>query len=722
MDFDSAWRVEEGVGKVTLQLEVREAEAPALMLNGEGARLAALPVALTAATLHRATLVIDVPAGEKEVFRLAFRTGVRTRAYSDIQTVDGRDGLEEIEIDLEQVRPLEGGFDSIVCETIGNAATCGIVSLRFSRTSLLQFLPTPHDGPGLVSVGDDGRRGVALDADHPVALELDAPAGAEFQLSYRVGTEASFGDAVLVLEGGGFAGERLPLGVAEGMEWHVFRRTLSEAAAGQVRVSLEGSTAIGGEVIALVADAGALVRRGESLPATVLLITSDTHRGELLGVTSAGLVRTPALDALAARGLVFLDASATCNATNPSHIALMTGLHPRDTHVVTNRDPLGLRAHTLAEHFGAAGYRTAATFSAFHLGNDTSGLGQGFDRYDGPGAPTGNDFDAFKGAASAIRDGRETVARALANLDDAEGAPVFLWVHLFDAHAPYLPEGDFERRYQRSVTDVGAAGPGLPVPPNKVPRFLKGVTDPDVPWAKYRALVDYVDHVLTPLLQRPRVAAGITAFTSDHGESFGEHGIWWNHAGVYPATTHVPLVLAWPGAEASVVDVPVRQADLGMTLLLLAGLDPAKFQGRDLRHALEPKPQTSPRFTLGYHGRLASIDDGRWFLVLHLLEESSDDGKFTWQPGEVEIFDKLVDPRCERNLVESRLDQARALRKRLLDWLSAGDVEGFRAEYHVKAAIDSVLAELGYAGGAELTGEWYDPDRGDSFLERFGEH
>ncbi|MFT7077821.1 MAG: arylsulfatase A-like enzyme [Planctomycetota bacterium] len=262
----------------------------------------------------------------------------------------------------------------------------------------------------------------------------------------------------------------------------------------------------------------------------------------------------------------------------------------------------------------------------------------------------------------------------------------------------------------------------MSVPPNKVPRFLKGVTDPDIPWAKYRALVDYVDHVLTPLLQRPRVAAGITAFTSDHGESFGEHGIWWNHAGVYPATTHVPLVLAWPGAEASVVDVPVRQADLGMTLLLLAGLDPAKFQGRDLRHALEPKPRTSPRFTLGYHGRLASIDDGRWFLVLHLLEESSDDGKFTRQPGEVEIFDKLVDPRCERNLVESRLDQARALRERLLDWLSAGDVEGFRAEYHVKAAIDSVLAELGYAGGAELTGEWYDPDRGDSFLERFGEH
>jgi arylsulfatase A-like enzyme len=155
----------------------------------------------------------------------------------------------------------------------------------------------------------------------------------------------------------------------------------------------------------------------------VLLVTSDTHRGELLGTTAGGLVRTPALDALAARGVVFLDAMSTSNATNPSHAALMTGLHPRDTRVVTNRDPLARRAVTLAERFAAAGYRTAATYSAFHLDDATSGLGQGFDRYEGPGAPTGLDFDAFEGASSSVRDGALTVERALAHVDDGSAVP-----------------------------------------------------------------------------------------------------------------------------------------------------------------------------------------------------------------------------------------------------------------------------------------------------------
>ncbi|QDV06652.1 Sulfatase [Planctomycetes bacterium Poly30] len=720
-DFDAAWRVEPGVGQVMLALTEDEEALSELLLEGAGARLASLPLDLVAADLHRATLLLDVPPGEKEMIRLAFLTGPRVRAYSELLTVEGGSGQERAELDLAQVRPLEGRFDSIVLETAGNAAACEVRSLQFTRTSLLQFLPTPHDGAGLVSVGDDGRLGVALDGEHPVEFELEAPAGAAFQMSYRVGPGASYGDAVLVLEGDGFAQERLPLGVAASEEWRVFRRTLTEALSGPVRVSLEGGGSTDGDVIALVADAGALVGRGETPPSTVLLITSDTHRGELIGMTSGGLVRTPALDALGARGLVFLDAAATSNATNPSHVALMTGMHPRDTHVVTNRDPLGQRAQTLAEYFASAGYRTAAAFSAFHLGDETSGLAQGFDRYDGPAAPTGGNFDAFAGAASATRDGSETVARALANLEDAEGAPLFFWVHVFDAHAPYKPKGAFDGRYLGRQKGADITGPGLPVPPEKVPRFLQGVTDPEVPWAQYRALVDYVDHLLTPLLQTPRVAAGIIAFTSDHGESFGEHGVWWNHAGVYPATTQVPLILAWPGSEARTIDVPVRQADLGKTILRLAGLEAPDFGGRDLRLALEPEPRTSPRFTLGYHARSASIDDGRWCLVLHLQEESNDEGTRTWRPGEVELFDRLTDPTCERDLVESRIETARSLRARLLQCLASGDVEGYRAEYRVKAGIDSVLAELGYSGGAELTGKWYDPDRGDAFLERFGD-
>jgi arylsulfatase A-like enzyme len=77
--------------------------------------------------------------------------------------------------------------------------------------------------------------------------------------------------------------------------------------------------------LTFVADAGARCGQTSSTPPTVLLVTSDTHRGELLGTTAGGLVRTPALDALAARGVVFLDAMSTSNATNPSHGGRRTG-------------------------------------------------------------------------------------------------------------------------------------------------------------------------------------------------------------------------------------------------------------------------------------------------------------------------------------------------------------------------------------------------------------
>lgn len=587
----------------------------------------------------------------------------------------------------------------------------------FSSLPVLADLPTPHVGAALLAVGGDTRRGVALDGAHPFALRLDVPAGAHLQLSYRVGPEAALDGAALVLRGLSRTEHRLTLGDPTGPAWRTFEHTLERALRSEVHIELEAAHT---GAFTFLADAGALVGRAHAVPPTVLLITSDTHRGELLGVTSGGLVRTPALDTLAARGLVFVDAMATSNSTNPSHVALMTGLHPRDSRVVTNRDPVALRAVTLAERFSAAGYRTAASFSAFHLSDAASGLGQGFDRYDGPPAPTGVDVDAFTDAASAVRDGSVTLASAQAQVADAEGAPLFLWVHLFDAHAPYIVPAAFDGRYQPPGLDPQRDGPGLPVLPENVPTFLVGVRDPEYPWRQYRALVDYVDHLLAPLLSQPRVAAGITAFTADHGECFGERGIYWNHAGVYPATTHVPLVLAWPGAPVALVDVPVSQSDVGHTLLTLAGLGAEEFEGRDLRWALEREPATSPRFALGYHARAASLDDGRWVLVLHLLETKSDDGVHTWRPGQVELFDRRADPRSERDLVADELERAREMRRRLLQWLASGDPEGYKGEYHFTAAIDRALAVLGYSGGAEVGGTWYDASRGDAFLERFG--
>ncbi|MEM1452223.1 MAG: sulfatase [Planctomycetota bacterium] len=708
--FDASWRVVPGGGKVDEQVTRTADESPGVVIQGEGARLAALPVDLLASDLHRVSLSLDVSEGESEGIRLAFETKERIRAYSTVESVQGGAGPEQVTFELDRVRRLEGRIDRVVVGTLGLTSQCVLRTLEFSRQPRLHHLPTPHDGRGLLRVEQDGRHGVALDAEHPVGLSVDAPAGSTFELTYRVGTNEALGGAQLVLEGLGARPERLPLGAEEGFAWRTFRTTLSARAPDQVRISLEGGPE---GAIGFVTNPGAIVGTPVESPRTVLLVTSDTHRGELIGAAAEGAVRTPALDALAGRGVVFLDATSTSNSTNPSHIALMTGLHPRDTQIVTNRDPLSVEAQTLAELFAARGWRTAAAFSAFHLGDETSGLAQGFDVYDGPIAPTGLDFDAFTGESTEVREGAITVERALAQLDAAEGVPLFLWVHLFDAHAPYVAPSSFRGR------ELAVSAP--PVETRDAPETIRLQRHPAKTWNSYRNMVEYVDHVLDPLLARPRVQEGITAFTSDHGESFGEHGIWWNHAGVFPATTQVPLIVAWPGAPGRRVETPVRQRDIGRTILGLAGLDEPDFPGRDLRDALAEDVPSYPRFALGYHGRSASIDDGRWLLVLHLLEEENDAGTHVWRPGEVELFDRERDRSGVVDVVAENLERARTMRRRLIDWLASGDPEGLKGEYRINAAIDEALAELGYSGGSESSALWYDAERGDAFIERFGE-
>ena len=83
-----------------------------------------------------------------------------------------------------------------------------------------------------------------------------------------------------------------------------------------------------------------------------------------------------------------------------------------------------------------------------------------------------------------------------------------------------------------------------------LPFYLRGLTDVEFPHAQYRAEIDYLDTQLAGVFSLPRFRSAVVAFTSDHGESFGQHGVWWDHAELYPDSVHVPLILAWPGAPA----------------------------------------------------------------------------------------------------------------------------------------------------------------------------
>ena len=474
------------------------------------------------------------------------------------------------------------------------------------------------------------------------------------------------------------------------------RRALDEHAGQRVRLRLELESDAAQPVGAVVSEL-ALAGPGDERP-SVLLVTTDTHRADhLAAATNSVAVQTPLLDALAERGTLFEQCWTSANSTNPSHAALLTGVHPRDLYVHTNQQVLLDAAPTLAESFAAAGYRTWAAVSVEHLTDTYSGFGQGFDRMSGPG--------------DVLRDGGDTVDVALAWLEELPERPVFLWLHVFDAHMPYETEEELRARY--------STGPSHDEYPFDPPRFLEREQDvPDeletwleerhIPNAReqralYKAEVSYLDRELGRLFDVEPFRSGWTSVVGDHGESLGQHGIYWSHEGLYPDTLRVPLLLAGPNVPAGArVEGLVRQQDLGRTLLDLAGLPGAEFEGVNL---LEDVHGPAPHYAIHANARSASLKKGPHYLLIQLRADQHDS-----VPHSVELYDLSADPDCRSDLVERDFARAKAMRAELLHWIQAAENRGWSAAAGTDARFQAQLAQLGYTDAELPASDYWEPD------------
>ncbi len=241
-----------------------------------------------------------------------------------------------------------------------------------------------RDEPRLLLLGGERRRACAVSSQEPALIEFKPVPKRE--LAFSVGIPASqaaaaLGDVrvrVVVSDG-----EKRIEDVVERLSpgaWRELRVALGGLRGARLRAQVRCETTTSAEVACYVTEPR-LVATAER-PPRVLLVTSDTHRGDHLGAAPEGLdVRTPNLDALAASGRLFTRCIASANVTLPSHAALMTGLHPLEVGVLDNRTSLAPEPRTLAEAFGEAGFETWGVTSTRLLANGASGLGRGFERF-----------------------------------------------------------------------------------------------------------------------------------------------------------------------------------------------------------------------------------------------------------------------------------------------------------------------------------------------------
>jgi arylsulfatase A-like enzyme/Flp pilus assembly protein TadD len=396
-------------------------------------------------------------------------------------------------------------------------------------------------------------------------------------------------------------------------------------------------------------------------PPDVLLITVDTLRADAPGFAGNESVETPWLDRLAADGRVFDNAHAHNVVTLPSHTNMLTGRLPYEHGVRDNQGfRLGEEWPTLATLLRAAGYRTGAFVSAYPL-DSIFGLARGFEHYD-------DRYPKGEGAGFALpeRRGDETVERALAWWREAAGVPRFLWLHLFDPHAPYEPPSPLDERYAETP-------------------YLGEVV----------AVDGYLEPLLAPLLSG-EAPPTLVVLTADHGESLGEHGELTHGLFAYEATLRIPLVLWGVGVTPGRDDRAARHVDLLPTVLAAAGLQSALPEGLPGRSLLAPAGEPADT----YFESLSTYLNRGWAPLRGLLRE----GRKLIALPLPELYDLDRDPGEQHNLVRA----ARRLAGELRDALPKAALEPPRPTGE-DAAVTERLSSLGYLGGAAPATENFGP-------------
>ncbi|MEO7155355.1 MAG: sulfatase [Planctomycetota bacterium] len=321
---------------------------------------------------------------------------------------------------------------------------------------------------------------------------------------------------------------------------------------------------------------GALNPRNRDLP-NVLLVVCDALRADMLGSYGNTRVKTPVLDELAGRGVLFENAIVTAPFTWASFGSILTGKYPR-RHGLVKIDALQAMRRdnnvTLPWHLKSAVREQdklplqeqdflSGTFMTGTLSHG-SGLAKGFDVY--YEALVGHDIVDTASPWSIFRsklvlsilrdklaqsfDASRVISVARAWLDEHPSRRFVAMVHLYSTHTPYDPPARFREQY----CDPNYKGPVHSFYASDRQSIEQGypLTEADKQQIRnlYEAGVAQADAMIGELLAdleaHGRLDETLVIVTGDHGEELGEHGLW-EHNWPFQTNQLVPLIMAWPG-------------------------------------------------------------------------------------------------------------------------------------------------------------------------------
>ena len=454
----------------------------------------------------------------------------------------------------------------------------------------------------------------------------------------------------------------------------------------------------------------------------LLVIMSDQHNPHVTGYAGDVFVRTPNLDRFADRGVVCSQTYCAGPLCVPSRMTFMTSQHPHDISIWTNGGVLSSDVPTFAHSLSLAGYETVLCGRMHFVGPDQH---HGFDRRivgDVSGAMKPQPTGLFEGVWSragcgqsfgsllddAVGSGQATYAA----YDDAVTAgacqflraarsaqserPFCLVVGMLLPHNPYVCPKELFEEYMDKLPDPNLELPGGEHPAVQQLKRTRGtdqITRADARRARaaYYGLVTCMDRnigqIMEALEETELADNTVVAYTSDHGDLNGEHGLWWKDS-FYEGSVCVPMLWSWPQGfrKGESVSAVTSLLDVGPTLIELGQAEPLPGQrGHSLLPLLTPDgaasawPDAAFAETFANQQRPARmLRTGRWKMnVYHGYERP-------------QLFDLASDPEETRDLgaEDDYADVRRELMAQLTaDGWAGADVQRRQAQQSAELAM-----------------------------------
>jgi arylsulfatase A-like enzyme len=475
----------------------------------------------------------------------------------------------------------------------------------------------------------------------------------------------------------------------------------------------------------------------------ILYVDIDTLRADHLGCAGYGRNTTPNIDALAADGVRFENVYASDVPCLPSRTALITGMFGIRNGVASHGGltadlrPEGARREMIGRFAGAswagrfywAGYHTAS-FSSFPFRHSAAWWNHGFMEA----------MNLMRGAGNERAD--QVLPGVLDWLDRKGGADDwFVHVHLWDPHTPYNTPAEYGNPFagesipawhteQVRERNWGLAGPHSAQepwgfrpdewgkPPPRQPWNAASMDDVSAIFDGYDVGIRYADDAVGTLLNK-LADLGILDDTavlvsSDHGEAFGELGVYADHQAADEATCHIPAVLRWPGLEPRTYSGLHYHLDVAATVVELAGLRvPSHWDGTSVAGELQSGTEAGRPHLVLSQGAWACQRGVRW--GDHLYLRTWHDGYHPHWADEM-LFDVAADPHEQHDLADQEASTVGVARALLDEWTGEQLARGYspadplaivREEggpYHTRRHLPGYLDRLRETG----RGKWAD--------------